>query len=198
MLEANDNQAESLLYDMQRHVLLGADLSLVMNQTGPLFHNLRTCTEIIVKYLDAAFARVWVLDIGRNLLLLRASSGLYTHLDGKHSRIPVGKYKIGMIAQQMTPHLTNTVVGDERVSDQEWAIREGMVSFAGYPMIVGGELVGVVAMFGKQPFTPVTLIALSAGANIIGAGIKRRWAEDDSSDFRHTLSGQPTAPQLSH
>src|SRR5207302_4762210 len=53
-----------------------------------------------------------------------------------HSRVPVGKYKIGQIAQERQPHLTNAVVGDPRVGDQEWAKREGMAAFAGYPLVV--------------------------------------------------------------
>jgi len=48
----------------------------------------------------------------------------------------MGHYKIGMIAQERKPHLTNEVVGDVRVSDQEWAKREGMVAFAGYPLML--------------------------------------------------------------
>ena len=39
--------------------------------------------------------------------MLRASAGLYTHLDGPHSRVPVGQFKIGRIAQSRRAHLTN-------------------------------------------------------------------------------------------
>ena len=79
------------------------------------------CAEALVQHLDAAFARVWVLDEAEDVLVLRASAGLYTHLDGPHGRVPVGQFKIGLIAQERSPHLTNAVVGDPRVSDQEWA-----------------------------------------------------------------------------
>ena len=84
-----------------------------------------------------------------DVLELRASAGQYTHLDGPHSRVPVGKYKIGLIAQERQPHLANSVVGDPRVSDQEWALREGMIAFAGYPLIIENRLVGVMAMFAR-------------------------------------------------
>jgi PAS domain S-box-containing protein len=60
--------------------------------------------------------------------------------DGPHGRVPVGKFKIGLIAEERTPHLTNAVIGDPRVSDQKWARREGMVAFAGYPLVVDGML----------------------------------------------------------
>ena len=31
---------------------------------------------------------------------MQASAGIHTHTDGTRSRIPVGKYKIGRIAQE--------------------------------------------------------------------------------------------------
>ena len=69
------------------------------------------------------------------------------HLDGPHARIPVGSSKIGLIRAEQKPHLTNLVQTDERVSDKDWARREGMISFAGYPLLVEGKTVGVIAMF---------------------------------------------------
>ena len=98
---------------------------------------LQRCAEALVDHLHGAFARIWTLNPQEDVLELQASAGLYTHLDGPHSRVPVGKYKIGLIAQERKPHLTNAVVGDPRVSDQEWARREGMVAFAGYPLARG-------------------------------------------------------------
>ena len=70
---------------------------------------------------DAAFARIWTLNEAKDVLELQASAGMYTHLDGPHSRIPVGQFKIGLIARDREPHLTNQVVGDPRVNDQSWA-----------------------------------------------------------------------------
>ena len=34
------------------------------------------------------------------------------HLHGAHARVPVGKFKIGQIAQERKHHLTNKVIGD--------------------------------------------------------------------------------------
>jgi hypothetical protein len=34
--------------------------------------------------------------------------------------VPVGTLKIGLIAEEGKPHLTNQVVGDPRVGEQEW------------------------------------------------------------------------------
>ena len=112
---------------------------------------------------------------------------MYTHLDGPHSRVPVGKYKIGLIAQERKPHLTNGVVGDPRVSDQEWAKREGMTAFAGYPLLVDDRMVGVMAMFARQPLSETTLDAMASVADEIAVGIERKVGEERLHEQREWL-----------
>ncbi len=131
-----------------------------------------------------------------DVLELRASAGLYTHLDGPHSRVPVGKYKIGLIAQERKPHLTNAVVGDPRVSDQEWAKREGMVAFAGYPLVVDDRLVGVMAMFARQPLSEATLEAMASVADEIAVGIERKVAEERLHEQREWLRSRSPASAM--
>ena len=103
---------------------------------------------------------------------------MYTHLDGAHGRVPVGQLKIGLIAAERQPHLTNQVIGDPRVSDQDWARREGMVAFAGYPLMVQDHVVGVMAMFARHPFTQFAGEALAAVADGIAVGIERKRADE--------------------
>ena len=158
---------------------LGAEVGAALAEGGgELRRVLQACVESVVRHLDAAFARVWTIERGSDVLELQASAGMYTHTDGAHGRVPVGMYKIGLIAAERRPHLTNSVVGDPRVGDQEWAKAEGMVAFAGYPLLVGDRLVGVVAMFARSALPEDTLEALSSVANVIAQGIERRRAEE--------------------
>ncbi len=155
-----------------------ADVGVALNATDPLPVMLQTCAEAVVRHLDAAFARVWVLNGADDVLELRASAGRYTHLDGAHSRVPVGMFKIGLIAEERRPHLTNDVPNDPRVSDPEWARREGMVAFAGYPLTVEDRLVGVLAMFARHTLGEETLAMLASVAHMIATGIARKQADD--------------------
>ncbi len=91
-----------------------------------------------------------------------------------------------LIAQERQPHLTNSVIGDSRVHDQEWATRERMVAFAGYPLIVGDRVVGVMAMFSRNPLTEAALQAMESVANKIALGIDRKRTEATLSNLRHT------------
>ncbi|MBA2670226.1 MAG: PAS domain-containing protein, partial [Gemmatimonadetes bacterium] len=134
--------------------------------------------EAIVKHLGAAFARIWTVGDGGTVLTLRASAGLYTHLDGDHSRVPIGMYKIGKIAEERRPHLTNDVPSDPRVSDKEWAAREGMVAFAGYPLLIEKRLLGVLAMFSRTPLPQESLEALHLVADRVALVIDQKRAQE--------------------
>ena len=61
----------------------------------------------------------------------------------------MGEFKIGRIARSGQPLLTNDVAHDPNISDPEWARREGMTAFAGYPLLLEGGVLGVVAMFAR-------------------------------------------------
>ncbi len=154
-----------------REANLAADVGLAVTGAAPLDRKLQRCAEAVVEHLDAAFARIWLLDEDQGVLVLRASAGLYTHLDGEHSRIPVGAYKIGRIASSRRPHLTNDVPNDPHVSDREWARREGMVAFAGYPLVVNDELVGVLALFARHELAGATLRALRSISDAVAVAI---------------------------
>lgn len=180
---AEEAQAESA-----RMASLGADIGTALIQGDSLRDMLQRSASALVKHLDAAFARIWTLDVKENVLELQASAGLYTHLDGAHSRVPVGRFKIGLIAEERKPHLTNSVVGDERVGDQDWARREGMVAFAGYPLIVDNRLVGVMAMFARHTLTQKTLEGMEAVANVIALGIERKRSEQTLIEQTHALA----------
>ncbi len=171
-------QAEELLLERGRLAALNGDIGNALTEEGDLRSVLNRCTEALVKNLDVAFARIWTFNNSENVLELQASAGMYTHLDGAHSRIPLGKFKIGMIAEERIPHLTNEVFKDPRVSDKEWAEREGMMAFAGYPLIVEERLVGVMCVFARQPLTDLTLQAMASVSNGIANGIERKRVEE--------------------
>jgi PAS domain S-box-containing protein len=161
-----------------RHIALRADVSFALTQRTSLPEMLQFCAEAMVTHLGAAFARVWTLNEAGDTLELQASAGMYTHLDGPHGRVPVGKFKIGLIAEERRAHFTNDVPHDERVGDQAWAAREGMQSFAGYPLIAGEKLLGVIAMFARRKMDLEGVDAISSIADVVAQGIARKNAEE--------------------
>src|SRR5262252_4888564 len=153
-----------------------ADVSAAFSKPIELPEILRGCTEAIVRNLDAAFARIWTLSKNESMLELQASAGAYTRLDGSYSRIPVGDLKVGWIAREKKAHFTNDVINDPRVHDKRWARENGMVAFAGYPLLVEDRLIGVVAMFARRTLSESILDTLGSVADIIAQGIERKRA----------------------
>jgi PAS domain S-box-containing protein len=172
-------EIEETLERRARQAALRAGVGAALAEGRPLHDVLQRTAEAVVGNLDAAFARVWTLNQEEDVLELQASAGMYTHTDGLHSRVPVGELKIGLIAEERQPHLTNAVSSDPRVSDKEWARREGMVAFAGYPLIVEDRLVGVVAMFARKELTENTLELLGSMVDVIAQGIERKRVEEE-------------------
>ena len=179
--------AEQALAEQLKLSIFTADVGIALTQNQTLLATLQYCTHAVVRHLDAAFARIWTLNEDGNVLELQASAGIYTHIDGAHSRIAVGQFKIGLIALERQPHITNSVQEDPRVSDKEWASREGMVAFAGYPLIVDNQLLGVIAMFARQELNESTLVALALSADAIALGIKRKQTEVALATQKQTL-----------
>jgi PAS domain S-box-containing protein len=146
---------------------------------GELVQKLKTITDGVVDIFGADFCRIWRIRPGDlcergcmhasvtegphacqhrdKCLQLLASSGRYTHTDGAaHRRVPFGAYKIGRVASgQEHEFLTNDMVNDPRVHNHDWAKGLGLVSFAGYQLRpLGGETLGVLALFSKHAITP--------------------------------------------
>ncbi len=185
---ARERESGRLLAERARFALLGADVGVALTDTEDLSTCLSGCAKAMVRNLDAAFARVWTLNPAGDTLELQASAGLYTHLNGAHARIPVGKFKIGLIAAERRPHLTNDVVNDPRVSDRDWARREGIASFAGYPLVVEDQLMGVLGMFARDPMPVEALGALDSVAHSIAVSISRRREEAERKRIAKELA----------
>jgi len=150
------------------------DIANALIRADSLSQMLQRSAEALQQHLDAAFARIWVYNSGREMLELKASAGIYTHLDGAHREMALGQAKIGRIAEERLPHITNEVIGDPRVPNQEWAKENHLVAFAGYPLLVEDNLVGVMALFSRERLSDAWHTGLSAVANSIAIGIERK------------------------
>ncbi len=171
-------RAENELLERNSLLALDADVGQELLQNQATQGLLQGCTDALVRNLDAAFARIWTLNDTDQILELQASSGLYTHLNGAHARIPMGHLKIGKIAAEKKPHLTNSVIGDSRIPEQGWAKHNGLIAFAGYPLLRNQKVVGVMAIFSRHRLTTFTLKSLGMVADRITTAIEREIANE--------------------
>lgn len=108
-------------------------------------------TDGIIEQFGCAFARIWLVESDRTALRLVASSGLYTRTNGSFARVPMGAFKVGKIAQNCVPFLSNQLAEEAWVKDRDWAISNHIRGFAGYPLMSDGVAIGVLALFSQQP-----------------------------------------------
>lgn len=111
---------------------------------------LQSIVDGLVKFFDAKFARIWLLDKNEQHLILKFSAGKYKNINGEFSKISINSLKIGYIAKTGKPVITNDVVNDPRIKYPEWAKKEKLESFAGYPLKHKGKIIGVLGMFSKK------------------------------------------------
>src|SRR5262250_307995 len=142
-----------------------------------------------------ALARIWLLpsvhlasfyhaesDSPENLSLV-ASAGTPIHspgedwsfLQGHFARMTFNVGKVGQVAASRHPILVEDVAAqNDWIVRPDWAKREEIRSFAGHPLIFRDKLLGVVAVFSRQPlgqqeFTWLGLFANQAAVAIANA-----------------------------
>ena len=166
-----------LLHRRATTAALAADVGRLLVSDASISDRLERVVSAVVEHLDVAFARVWTLGDGNDILELVASAGIYTHLDGGHSRIPVGQWKIGRIADSRRAHITNDVANDDQISDPDWARREQMQAFAGYPLITQDRCVGVLGVFSRHVLTADVIGSLGSITDSLAVAIAQKREE---------------------
>lgn len=147
-------------------------------------------TQFCVDTFGAAFARIWLIDSSGKILRLTSSRGQYTRLDGSRSTIPVGQgTKIDEVFEEQHPHLTNDVLNDPGVKDKEWAAREGLASFAGFPLFWGGEKLGVLAFYSREALSDEIRPILRIFVALASAIIHQRKQRDRNMDYFCEVTG---------
>jgi PAS domain S-box-containing protein len=171
-------RAAEALEQSARQSAFGEALSSVITSPLTLRTMLQTCAETVSLYLDASLARIWTYDEAENVLNLQASAGFKTKLDGPRVRTPLGKWRIGQIAEARQPYWTDDLTDAEDICDADWAQKHGLVGFAGYPLIVEEQLLGVLAVFSEAACTQGSLNALKVAADGIALAIERNRISD--------------------
>lgn len=176
--ETTDGEGrKAVLSELARLKELSGEIGLVLSGDAPLPQTLQQCAEILVRLASAALVRIWTLKPQENVLELQASAGLSTRVDGRYRRIRMGQHKIGLIAAERQARWNNQIVGDPQIEDQPWVQREGLVAWAGLPLVVGDRALGALVLFARQPFSESILDTLAPIANLVAVGIQRKNSE---------------------
>jgi PAS domain S-box-containing protein len=181
---------------LERSVAFRGDVSNALSKTDASLDSiLQECVEAVVRHTEEAFAQIWLMKT-HSVLALHASAGINTHLNGPHSRIPVDDLTIGRIAATGQAHITNNIQVDPFITDKEWTIRKGMISFAGYPLSLGNKVIGVMAIVARHRLTKDLLDDFASAASAITQGVERKRTEQALRDSEETLRLAAEATEL--
>lgn len=177
-LTAPSMDTEAMLAERTRLLSLSATVATALAGSDSLQAILQRCAEALAQHLNVAAACLWTLGAGEKRLALRARAGIHIPVGDLDGAVRVGDATIGGIARQRQAFVSNRVTDDIGLPDGTWLERAGIRAFAGYPLIVEDRLVGVMAMFAKQPFSAGTLKTLMWMAGVIAMGIDRLCISD--------------------
>lgn len=184
--------------------MLSLEISVALSGKETLHDMLTACTEALVRHLAAPLARIWLrtTNTASDELELRASSGPGS-LAPEHTRILIQSAHTAMhdpnntngadgadfsetvrIASQRKPYLLDLQASNQDTSDnnsnksrgaiQQWARQQGVTAFAGYPLLVREQLVGVLELFTSHALSATALQALSVVCNVVAIGTERQ------------------------
>ncbi len=181
-------RANEDLRERARLAVLSAEVGLALTSGKTLRQMLKYCAESMMRHFNAQSVAVWNLVENDNALELQACAGLPPSPESTWNRLPVGKYKIGRLAEERSPVLANGVAADLDLPNPEWLIANGLVSFAGYPLLVQDRIVGVIALFARGQLQESVFKALTTVALQIALGIERQRAEEELQRSQDRLS----------
>jgi len=169
-------------FEQARLAAFGAQVGLVLTCRATLSVILENCAGAMAQYLNGALAQVWIYDAGEKVLQLTASAG-----PKAAAALSAAEHlTLDVLLSGQTVFIPDLAT-DNRLGSPAWAQSEGLVSFAAYPLMLEGRLVGCMSLYGNEPLAETVLQELGSVANGVALCIQRKQAEDalDASEDRY-------------
>ncbi len=164
-------------FEQARLAAFGSEVGLALSRRGSLESILANCARAMVQYLNAALAEISIFDARNGAFEPRAAAGPVVEKDHTSRRQAAPSLDIRQIRERQ-PILIKQLLSDERLPDQEWVKRHGLVSYAAYPLFLEQNLVGLISIFTRHPLTPEIGQEMSSVANGIALCIERKRSEE--------------------
>jgi len=173
-------------FEQARLAAFGAEVGLALTQRDSLDAILQRCAKAMAQYLNAGLAQISTFEIRKSSFELRASVGPLAAANPDSAQPPEIKLVPGDF-KDGKPLLIRHLASDERFAAQDWLKREGLVSFAAYPLVLEDHLVGLMSIFTSHPLTEQIHQEMGSVANGISLCIERKRSEQalDASEDKY-------------
>jgi signal transduction histidine kinase len=122
--------------------------------------------------LGFAAAQVWLLEPSDGALWRRASHHTTGNPPPVPGRVERGMSEIGQVAELRVPIVTNDPANHRQVGLNPWMTEESIQAFAGFPLVVGEQLLGVLAVYHRRPLDRNTIELLTLFAQHAATAIQ--------------------------
>ena len=122
--------------------------------------------------LGLAAAQVWLLEPNDGALWRRAGHHTTREAPPVPARVERGMSEIGQVAELRVPIVTNDPANHRQVGLSPWMAQEGIQAFAGFPLVVGDQLLGVLAVYHRRPLDRNTIELLTLFAQHAATAIQ--------------------------
>jgi signal transduction histidine kinase len=122
--------------------------------------------------LGFAAAQVWLLEASDGALWRRAGHHITRNAPPVPGRVERGMSEIGQVAELRVPIVTNDPANHRQVGLSPWMAEEGIQAFAGFPLTVGEQLLGVLAVYHRRPLDRNTIELLTLFAQHAATAIQ--------------------------
>jgi two-component sensor histidine kinase/HAMP domain-containing protein len=167
---------EALLLRRTQLSAFVADIGMVLTQSEEIEKILQRCSDIMISHLDSSLARIWRYNDDKDTLELAACAGGYPLDESPLKSVQAGSYETGLIARNRLSNYRNDI-SEIDLDNMEWAVQNGIMSYAGCPLIVEDHMVGVMEMFSKFPMSEDMFYTLDSVSKEIALAVQHRNAE---------------------
>ncbi|HEY9286734.1 MAG TPA: GAF domain-containing sensor histidine kinase [Candidatus Dormibacteraeota bacterium] len=122
--------------------------------------------------LGLAAAQVWLLEASDGALWQRAGHHVTKNAPPVPSRVERGMSEVGQVAELRVPIVTNDPANHRQVGLSPWMTEEGIQAFAGFPLVVGDQLLGVLAVYHRRALDRNTIELLTLFAQHAATAIQ--------------------------
>lgn len=182
-------ESRERLVERAQHATCLADVSSALTAGGPLPAMLGRCASALVEHLSLAHVAVWTKSPNGPWLDRMGSAGSTKPFGREYDRVPLESLEIGLIARNNASIVTNDVVNEPALRARMWSDATNLVAFAGHPLVVNGQLVGVLAAAASGPLNERSQDTLALTGRTIAVGIARWQLEDSRAQLAGILDG---------
>ncbi len=164
-------------FEQARLAAFGADVGLALTRCDSLDVILERCAKAMAQYLNAALAQIFTFDQTKKIFEPHGAAGPVHERNRASHKSPAVRLETGLLTKGK-PILIKQLLDDERLVDQEWVQREGLVSFAAYPLLLEDKLVGLMSIYTQQPLMEQITQEMGSVANGVALCIEQKRSEE--------------------